>query len=66
MNAHFDFWFDQIFYNDRLMFRYSNDSGIGVYARMYGHLYSFTNNLLDIVEFISKKTYDVLHLDYII
>ena len=64
MNAHFDFWFDQIFYNDRLMFRYSNDSGIGVYARMYGHLYSFTNNLFGFVEFISKETYDVLHLDY--
>ena len=64
MNAHFDFWFDQIFCNERLMFRYYNDSGIGVYTRMYSHLYSFTNHLFGFIEFISKDTFEELHLEY--
>ena len=61
MNAHFDFWFDQIFCNERLMFRYYNDSGISVYTRMYRHLYSFTNHLFGFIEFISKDTFEDLH-----
>jgi len=42
MNANFDFWFDEVFHNTKLSFRYFNDYEIGVHFRMTGfNLYSY-------------------------
>jgi len=39
MNAHFDFWFDQVFHNPFINFKYCEDFGIGAYAKIRGPLY---------------------------
>jgi hypothetical protein len=52
MNANFDFWFDEVFHNAKLSFRYSNDNGIGVHTRMNCDLYVVNDYLYDFIEFI--------------
>ena len=54
MNAHFDFWFDQVFHNPFIDFKYC---GIGAYVKIRGPLYSFTDNLFDFVEYISEEVF---------
>jgi hypothetical protein len=58
MNAHFDFWFDQVFNNSNIDFKFCEDFGIGAYAKIRGPLYSFTDNLYGFVEYV---TVDVFH-----
>ena len=64
MNANFDFWFDEVFHNNKLSFRYSNDYGIGVHFRMAGDLYVVNDYLYCFIEFISRETYLLLHEEH--
>ena len=56
MNANFDFWFDEVFHNPKLSFRYSND---------YGDLYVVNDYLYGFMEFISRDTYRLLHEEHL-
>ena len=60
MNAHFDFWFDQVFRNPFIDFKYCEDFGIGAYAKIRGPLYSFTDHLFGFVEYISEEVFNHL------
>ena len=53
MNANFDFWFDEMFHNTKLSFRYFNDYGIGVHSRMNGDLYAVNDYLYGFIEYNS-------------
>jgi len=65
MNANFDFWFDEVFHNPKLSFRYSNDYGICVHTRMNGDLYVVNDYLYGFMEFISRDTYFLLHEEHL-
>ena len=57
MNAHFDFWFDQVFHNPFIDFKYCEDVGIGAYAKIRGPLYSFTDHLFGLVDYIIEEVF---------
>ena len=52
MNAHFNFWYLEIFKNPIIDFQYFDDSGIGAYAKIPGVLPSYTNDLYGFLEFV--------------
>jgi len=60
MNAHFDFWYRMVFHNPSIVFKYSDDYGIGAYVKFPGVLYTYTNDFHGFVEFVSEEMF--LHL----
>ena len=57
MNAHFDFWFDQVFKNPFIDFKFSEDFGIGAYAKIRGPLYTYDDHLFGFVEYLSEEVF---------
>jgi hypothetical protein len=57
MNAHFNFWYQQVFHNRTLDFQYFETSGIGAYAKVPGVLYSYTHDLYGFLEFVSEDVF---------
>ena len=53
MNANFDFWFDEMFHNTKLSFRYID-----------GDLYVVNDYLYGFIEFISRENYLLLHEEH--
>ena len=60
MNAHFDFWFDQVFKNSLIDFKYCEGFGIGAYAKIRGPLYSLTDSLFGFVEYVTVGVFNLL------
>jgi hypothetical protein len=63
MNAHFNFWYQQVFHNRTLDFQYFETSGIGAYAKVPGVLYSYTHDLYGFLEFVSEDVFRHLKED---
>lgn len=57
MNAHFDFWYRQIFLNPMVEFRYTDVYGVAGFAKIVGPLYSFTHQLHGFLEYVDEATF---------
>lgn len=60
MDAHFDWWYQQVFHNPSIEFKFTEEDGIGAYAKFPGVLLTYTNDLYGFVEYVDEKTFDHL------
>ena len=63
MNAHFNFWYQQVFHNRTIDFQYFEDTGTGAYVKVPGVLYSYTHDLYGFLEFVSEDVFRHLKED---
>lgn len=60
MKAHLDWWYEQIFCNEVIEFKYTHDMGIGAFARVPGTCEYLSEALFGCLEFVTELQY--LHL----
>jgi len=61
MCAHLDFWYGQIFHNEALLFKHTDNMGIGTFAKAGGFMDYFNNHIYGFIEFVTPDEFYQLH-----